>query len=170
MIADEDARATAENADFDGPDGPTFAKATEGMQCGNLSGDARSAVRTAGAVTILELRADEVIEVARAARHIRKLHELRDHTVEVQETQLHTQTAIRRLGDLCCDPRLIVALMLYAADHPDWAWVNFWTVFCPKMKVCDMAAMRRISSSTVKYWQENRELPADAYDFIPEDR
>ena len=125
---------------------------------------------TEAAVTILELRADEVIEVARAARHIRSLRELRDHTVEVQDQQLHTRTAVRRLEELCCDPRLIVALMLFAADHPDWAWVNFWHAFCPEMTLRQMGRERHINASTVKYWLNHVELPADAYDFIPEDR
>lgn len=128
------------------------------------------AVETAGAVTILELRADEVIEVARAARHIRSLRELRDHTVEVQDQQLHTRTAVRRLEELCCDPRLIVALMLYAADNPDWAWVNYWAAFCPEITVRQMAGLRKISVSTVKTHLANVTLPDDAYQFIPEDR
>ena len=172
MIADEDARATAENADFDGPDGPGFAQLRRGKRRGSdvMAAVDKNAVNTARAVTILELRADEVIEVARAARHIRKLHELRDHTVEVQETQLHTQTAIRRLGDLCCDPRLIVALMLYAADHPDWAWVNFWAAFCPDITVRQMAGLRKIPVSTVRTHLANVTLPDDAYNFIPDDR
>ena len=162
MIADEDARATAENADFDGPDGRRGSDVMAPVD--------KNAVDTARAVTILELRADEVIEVARAARHIRKLQELRDHTVEVQETPLHTQTAIRRLGDLCCDPRLIVALMLYSADHPDWAWVNFWAAFCPDITVRQMAGLRKIPVSTVRTHLANVTLPDDAYNFIPDDR
>ena len=155
MIADNDARPAAESANLSDDAG------SEGVP--------RDAVRTAGAVTILELRADEVIEVARAARHIRKLNELRDHTVEVQETQLHTRTAIRRLEDLCCDPRLIVALMLYAADHPDWAWVNFWAAFCPEITVRQMAGLRKIPVSTVRTHLANVTLPDDAYNFIPDD-
>lgn len=131
---------------------------------------ADGAVETAGAVTILELRADEVIEVARAARHIRSLRELRDHTVEVQDQQLHTRTAVRRLEELCCDPRLIVALMLYAADNPDWAWVNYWAAFCPGISLRQMALLRKISISTVKTHLANVTLPDNAYNFIPEDR
>ena len=118
----------------------------------------------------IELDLQTILKVAAAARHIQTLEELRGHQTCLDKGLVHTRRAIKPVTVLVCDPRRIIALMLYAADHPDWAWVNFWTVFCPKMKVCDMAAMRRISSSTVKYWQENRELPADAYDFIPEDR
>ena len=118
----------------------------------------------------IELDLQTILKVAAAARHIQDLEELRGHQTCLDKGQVHTRRAIKPVTALVCDPRRIIALMLYAADHPDWAWVNFWTVFCPKMKVCDMAAMRRISSSTVKYWQNNRELPADAYDFIPEDR
>ena len=73
-----------------------------------------------------------------------------------------------RLKKLCCDPRRIIALMLYAADHPDWAWVNFWKAFCPEMTNKDMAMLRKIPPSTVKYHLDNVELPSDAYEFIPE--
>ena len=60
--------------------------------------------------------------------------------------------------------------MLYAADNPDWAWVNFWAVFCPEISVKRMARLRKINSSTVLYYLELTELPSDAYEFIPENR
>ena len=121
-------------------------------------------------LAVLELRADEVIEVARAASNIRSICELNRHRMTIQDRELCTRRAVKTLEQICCDPRLIVALMLFAADHPDWAWVNFWHAFCPEMTLRQMGHERRINVSTVKYWLNHVELPADAYDFIPEDR
>ena len=122
------------------------------------------------ALAVLELRADEVIEVARAASNIRGICELNRHRMTVHGRELCTRRAVKTLEQICCDPRLIVALMLFAADHPDWAWVNFWHAFCPEMTLRQMGRERHINASTVKYWLTHVELPADAYDFIPEDR
>ena len=75
---------------------------------------------------------------------------------------------MRSLEQICCDPRRIAALMLHAADNPDWAWVNFWAVFCPEMNLKQMARLRHTNISTVKYYLRRTELPSDIYDFIPE--
>ena len=136
--------------------------------CGSASND--EVWERSKHLEVLELRADEVIEVARAASSIRSLRELRDHTQEVQGKEIRTRRAMKTLEQICCDPRLIIALMLYAADHPDWAWVNFWAAFCPDMTMRQMARLRKINVSTVRMALQNCALPRDAYEFVPEDR
>lgn len=114
--------------------------------------------RTVLAVTELSLQA--ILEIARTDTG----------EVTIAGETYSRQDVTRAVKKLCCDPRRIVALMLYAADHPDWAWVNFWKAFCPEMTNREMAALRKINPSTVKYHLDNVELPSDAYEFIPENR
>ena len=116
----------------------------------------------------MELSLRAILEIAKAAQNIRTLEKLDATLFETREGRVTMRQAVLDLADLCCDPRRIVALMLYAADHPDWAWVNFWTVFCPEMSIKQMAKLRKINSSTVLYHLNQTELPADAYEFIPE--
>lgn len=111
-------------------------------------------------LAVRELSLQAILAVARSDRK----------EVSIAGETYSRQDVTRALKKLCCDPRRIVALMLYAADHPDWAWVNFWKTFCPEMTNREMAALRRINPSTVKYHLDNVELPADAYEFIPENR
>ena len=118
----------------------------------------------------IDLDLQTVIKVAAAAQHIQDLEDLRNHQTCIGGELHYTRRAIKPVAHLVCDPRRIIALMLYAADHPDWAWVNFWTAFCPDMSVRQMAALRGISRSTVQYYQKAASLPQDAYDFIPENR
>ena len=116
----------------------------------------------------VELSLRAILETAKAAQHIRKLEKLNATLITTGEGRVTIRQAVLDLAELCCDPRRIVALMLYAADHPDWAWVNFWAVFCPEMSIKQMAKLRKINSSTVLYHLNQTELPADAYEFIPE--
>ena len=116
----------------------------------------------------VELSLRAILEIAKAAQNIRTLEKLDATLFETREGRVTMRQAVLDLADLCCDPRRIVALMLYAADHPDWAWVNFWTVFCPEMSIKQMAKLRKINSSTVLYHLNQTELPDDAYQFIPE--
>ena len=116
----------------------------------------------------VELSLQAVLETARAVQHIRTLEKLNAVSIDTAEGRVTMRTAVVDLAELCCDPRRIIALMLYAADHPDWAWVNFWAVFCPEMSIKQMAKLRKINSSTVLYHLNQTELPSDAYDFIPE--
>lgn len=111
-----------------------------------------------------------ILETARAVQHIRTLEKLNGITMEIGNVRVGLRRAMPALSELCCDPRRIIALMLYAADNPDWAWVNFWAVFCPEISVKRMAKLRKINSSTVLYYLEQTELPSDAYEFIPENR
>ena len=116
----------------------------------------------------VELSLQAVLETARAVQHIRTLEKLNGALTNTGDGRVTMRQAVLDLAELCCDPRRIIALMLYAADHPDWAWVNFWAVFCPEMSIKQMAKLRKINSSTVLYHLNQTELPADAYEFIPE--
>ena len=111
-----------------------------------------------------------VLGIARAAQRINTLDELAEYTVEAGKKKISLRRAVRSLEKICCDPRRIAALMLHAADNPDWAWINFWAVFCPEMSRKEMAKRRHLNASTVKYYLRQTELPSDIYDFIPENR
>ena len=116
----------------------------------------------------VELSLRAVLETAKAVQHIRTLEKLNTASINTGKRRVTIRQQAVDLAELCCDPRRIIALMLYAADNPDWAWVNFWAVFCPEMSIKQMAKLRKINSSTVLYHLNQTELPADAYDFIPE--
>ena len=116
----------------------------------------------------VELTLRAILETAKAVQHIRTLEKLNGTLTTTGEGRVTMRQAVLDLAELCCDPRRIVALMLYAADHPDWAWVNFWAVFCPEMSIRQMAKLRKINSSTVSYHLKQTNLPSDAYEFIPE--
>ena len=116
----------------------------------------------------VELSLQAILETARAVQHIRTLEKLNASSLNTGKGRVTARQAVLDLAELCCEPRRIIALMLYAADHPDWAWVNFWAVFCPEMSIKQMAKLRKINSSTVLYHLNQTELPADAYEFIPE--
>lgn len=118
----------------------------------------------------LELSLQSILETAKAVQHIRTLEKLNETLLNTGKGRVTARQAVLDLAELCCDPRRIIALMLYASDHPDWAWVNFWAVFCPEMSIKQMAKLRKINSSTVLYHLNQTELPADAYEFIPENR
>ncbi len=125
-------------------------------------------VRTPERLEPIEISLSAVLEIARAAQRIDTLDELEEHTVDAGKKKIRLRRAVRSLERICCDPRRIAALMLHAADNPDWAWVNFWAVFCPEMNLKQMAKLRRTNISTVKYYLRRTELPSDIYDFIPE--
>ena len=116
----------------------------------------------------VEVNLQAVLEIAKAVQHIQTLEKLNAASINTENGRETMRNAVLELAELCCDPRRIIALMLYAADHPDWAWVNFWAVFCPEMSIKQMAKLRKINSSTVLYHLKLTELPADAYEFIPE--
>ena len=116
----------------------------------------------------VELSLRAILETAKAVQHIRTLEKLKEPALNTGKGRVTARRAVLDLAELCCEPRRIIALMLYAADHPDWAWVNFWAVFCPEMSIKQMAKLRKINSSTVSYHLNQTELPADAYEFIPE--
>ena len=116
----------------------------------------------------VELSLQAILETAKAVQHIRTLEKLNGVLTNTGDGRVTARQAVLDLAELCCDPRRITALMLYAADHPDWAWVNFWAVFCPEMRIKQMAKLRKINSSTVSYYLNQTELPSDAYEFIPE--
>ena len=116
----------------------------------------------------VELSLRAILETAKAVQHIRKLEKLNAALINTGEGRVTMRQAVLDLAELCCDPRRIVALMLYAADHPDWAWVNFWAVFRPEMSIRQMAKLRKIHPGTVSYHLKQTELPSDAYEFIPE--
>ena len=120
------------------------------------------------AIEVLELRADEVIEVARAAQALRNFD--RGKMIEIRGRAVPVRSAVEQLRDQCCNPRLIAGLMLHAADHPDWAWVNFYATFCPEMNMREIARLRKTNISSVKYWLNRVEIPWDVYDYIPENR
>ena len=130
--------------------------------------DENGAEQTREPVETVEITAQAIIEIARAARWIDTLEELARENVQLGEKRIGLRRAVRSLEKICCDPRRIAALMLHAADNPDWAWVNFWAVFCPERNVKQMARLRHTNISTVKYYLDQAELPSDIYDFIPE--
>ena len=128
------------------------------------------AIRTPTRLEPAAITLKAVLEIARAAQRIDTLDELAEHIVEAGQLKIGLRRAVRSLERICCDPRRIAALMLHAADNPDWAWVNFWSVFCPEMSRKEMAKLRHINIGTVKYYLRQTELPSDIYDFIPENR
>ena len=115
-----------------------------------------------------EISLQAILEIARAAQRINTLDELAGQSVQIGDRKFGLRRSVRSLERICCEPRRIAALMLHAADNPDWAWVNFWAVFCPEMNLKQMARLRRTNISTVKYYLRRTELPSDIYDFIPE--
>ncbi|MBO4648987.1 MAG: hypothetical protein J5806_12625 [Lentisphaeria bacterium] len=118
-----------------------------------------------------EITLEAVLELARAVQHCRDLAELNRLKWSVEGQEIPAREAVGSLAGICCDPRRIIALMLHAADNPDWAWVNFWNTFCAdQMTQKDMAALRKISVGMVRYHLNRTELPEDAYEFVPENR
>ena len=115
-----------------------------------------------------EITLQAILEIARAAQRINTLDELTGQSMEIGDRKIGFRRSVKSLERICCDPRRIAALMLHAADNPDWAWVNFWAVFCPEMTLKQMARLRHTNISTVKYYIDHAELPSDIYDFIPE--
>ena len=128
------------------------------------------AVRTQPRLEPIAISLKAVLRIARAAQRINTLDELAEYTFEAGKRKIGLRRAVRSLERICCDPRRIAALMLHAADNPDWAWVNYWAVFCPDMSRKEMAKQRHITVNTVKYYLRQTELPSDIYDFIPENR
>ena len=45
--------------------------------------------------------------------------------------------------------RKIIALMIFSADHPDWAWTHFYTTI-GRRTVGWIAEIRKLSQSTVR--------------------
>ena len=116
----------------------------------------------------VEITLQAVIEIAKAAQRINSLEDLARKSVQIGDRKIWLRRSVRSLEQICCDPRRIAALMLHAADNPDWAWVNFWAAFCPEMGMRQMARLRHTNISTVKYYLDQVELPSDIYDLIPE--
>ncbi len=108
-----------------------------------------------------------ILEIARAVEHVQSLDEFNHLIVQAGTEPVRASRALRMLARTCCDPRRIIALMLHAAENPDWAWVNFWAFFCPDMTFHQMSKLRKISKGTIKHFLSQVELPKDAYDFIP---
>ena len=61
--------------------------------------------------------------------------------------------------------RKIIALMIFSADHPDWAWVHFYTEIGRKSTAW-IAEIRKLSHSTVRRLLTVR-VPAEIYDLLP---
>ena len=61
--------------------------------------------------------------------------------------------------------RKIIALMIFSADHPDWAWVHFYTEIGRKSTAW-IAKIRKLSQSTVRRMLTVR-VPAEIYDQLP---
>ena len=72
-----------------------------------------------------EFTLQTILEIAQAAEHVRSLDEFNERTVQAGTGRVRAGRALRILTRTCCSPRRIIALMLHAADNPDWAWVNF---------------------------------------------
>ena len=115
-----------------------------------------------------EITLQAILEIARAVQQVQTLDELDRLSVQTGNCRIRARHGIRMLERTYCHPRQIIALMLHAADNPDWAWVNFWAFFCPDMTLKQMASLRKISKGTVKFHLAQTELPEDAYEFIPE--
>lgn len=115
-----------------------------------------------------EITLQMVLEIARAMQHVQTLEELEQLSFPTESGRIRAWHGMDAMARTWCHPRRIIALMLHAADNPDWAWVNFWAFFCPDMTVNQMASLRKISKGTVKFHLEQTELPEDAYEFIPE--
>lgn len=129
---------------------------------------AEAAESRTGALIPAEISLQAVFEVARAIHQVHTLEALDRLTVKAGNCRIGLRRAVRSLAQICCDPRRIAALMLHAADNPDWAWVNFWAVFCPEMTLRQMAKLRHTNVSTVKFYLSQTELPSDVYDFVRE--
>lgn len=61
--------------------------------------------------------------------------------------------------------RKIIALMLFSADHPDWAWVHFYTEIGRKSTAW-IAKIRNLAESTVRRLLKVK-VPAEIYDQLP---
>ena len=61
--------------------------------------------------------------------------------------------------------RKIIALMMFSADHADWAYVHFYTEIGRKT-VGWIAETRQISQSTVRRLL-NVKVPEEIYDLLP---
>ncbi len=61
--------------------------------------------------------------------------------------------------------RKIIALMLFAADHPDWAWINFYT-YLGRMTPPRIAELRGVSQSNVRRLLKLT-VPTEIYDRLP---
>lgn len=61
--------------------------------------------------------------------------------------------------------RKFVAALLYASDHPDWAWCYFYREF-GRMTIRQTAQLRNISQSNVKRLLDIR-VPTEIYDLLP---
>ena len=59
----------------------------------------------------------------------------------------------------------VIALMMFSADHPDWAWVHFYTAIGRK-SIAWIAEIRKLSQSTVRRLL-NVKVPAEIYDLLP---
>lgn len=143
--------------------------AQTGEECEIISDDRKNeAEQTPEQLKPVEISLAAIIEIARAVQHIDSLEELSGKCIKIGEKKKGLRRSIRSLEKICCDPRRIAALMLHAADNPDWAWVNFWAAFCPEISMRQMARLRHINVSSVRFLLAHTELPSDIYDFIPE--
>ena len=61
--------------------------------------------------------------------------------------------------------RKIIALMIFSADHPDWAWTHFYTTI-GRRTVGWIAEIRKLSQSTVRRLLTVT-VPAEIYDLLP---
>ena len=59
--------------------------------------------------------------------------------------------------------RKFVAALLYASDHPDWAWCYFYREF-GRMTIRQTAQLRNISQSNVKRLLDIR-VPTEIYEY-----
>lgn len=61
--------------------------------------------------------------------------------------------------------RKIIALMIFSADHPDWAWTHFYSTIGRK-SIPWIAEIRQISQSTVRRFL-TVQVPEEIYDLLP---
>lgn len=137
-------------------------------KCEPADGSAAGGKENPAGLVPAEITLQAILELAKAVQQIRSLEELKEKTTLTEGRRISTRRCIMSLAQECCTPRRIIALMLHAADNPDWAWINFWAAFCPEMTLKQMASLRKINKSTVQYYLKKVELPADAYEFLSE--
>lgn len=120
-------------------------------------------------VRLIEFNLRSLYAVAKALEHIRNLEDL-DRRVRIDGEDFTLREAADGLRDACCSPRRLVGMMMRAGGDENWTRIAFWSEFCPEMTDKQMASLLKINGSTVKYLKEHKELPPDAYDYVPENR
>ena len=99
------------------------------------------------------------LEAVRALQRIQELSALQESG--------YLRKAVRMALSVVTPERMICALDK-AAETPEWWRVNRLHIFCPEMTQGEIAAFLKIRKQTVKHYINRVEIPADAWNGLPE--